>query len=196
MRSIIYLFILATFISNGLASDLGVTCNVEDCEIVFYDKENKEFQLGKTPLRTNDIKVVSGSRISAKAPGHIPSEIIFYGNPKKIIQVKMDLKPLNAEDLRVTKETADSIVDRIMYIQKLLDDNRFIDVGIKLEELERQAPLSSAVKILRANYLYSTGKKESAIDLYRNLLKSIPSEQIELRESISLVLKKIDRGAK
>ena len=179
---------LAPSVSTVLASDFTITSSELDTKVTDVTDRAKPRRIGKAPLTFKNLDVGNGKVFLVEKPGFSSVYIPLTGELQKTTAVNVFLHKetdWTPEDLtQKIVSTAESILDRVLAIQALLDARKIGEALPLAENLKTTYPTSISARLIYANALLLNGDHARADSLYAALLEEIPVTRKPLRDSI------------
>ena len=179
--------LVATTRSVG-ASDFTIMSSELDSKITDITDRTKPRRIGKAPLTLKNLDVGNGKVFLVEKPGFSSVYIPLTSELQKTTAVNVlmhkdtDWTPEDLTQKIVT--TAESILDRVLAIQALLDLRKISEALPLAENLKTSYPTSISARLIYANALLLSGDHARADSLYAALLEEIPVSRKPLRDSI------------
>jgi hypothetical protein len=183
-----YFFISAT---NANAVVLKILSSEPDTQVYEVTDPMNKINLGKAPLVINEFETIEPRVLVLEKPGFSTAYIPISRGIANTFSIMATLHPISnwtPDDLtRKSIETAESIVDKISYIQGLVKDKKTTEALVNAENLVAQFPNSISVKLTYANILMMNGDRKKSEAIYATIINEIPESKLYMKSTLEKI---------
>jgi tetratricopeptide (TPR) repeat protein len=190
MNKTLVFAILMTLCFGANASELKITSNPEDCEVVVKNAQTgQESTLGKTPY-TGNLETISqnvaGSNVfmvQLKKEGFEPMRIIVtkVGNTDIVLSANLEI----SKNITLNRDF-DTLAGELFDVQRLIRVKDYDSSLKKLDQLEKKFPHFSVVYEMKGSVFYLTKEYKRALAYYRKAFATNPDNMDAYRMKIYL----------